>query len=157
MPVSRRSGDLVSIHAPLARSNEDISSLRKIRRLFQYMLLLRGATNLQSMLAGVAEVSIHAPLARSNFGARKAGGYEHVSIHAPLARSNRGVTCPLSDVSVSIHAPLARSNRVEIRDGQRFRRFNTCSSCEEQLSGLRRFLTSRMFQYMLLLRGATRA
>ena len=33
--------------------------------------------------------------------------------------------------------------------------FNTCSSCEEQLSGSSRSMSAFPFQYMLLLRGAT--
>ena len=61
------------------------------------------------------------------------GRYDGVSIHAPLARSNfEPYVQALRDL-VSIHAPLARSNST--------------------------FLTSAgslQFQYMLLLRGATR-
>ena len=34
-------------------------------------------------------------------------------------------------------------------------RFNTCSSCEEQPKGAKRVKISFLFQYMLLLRGAT--
>ena len=56
-----------------------------------------------------------------------------VSIHAPLARSNYSNHHPGSIVIVSIHAPLARSNLV-----------------------LRMLVSVPMFQYMLLLRGATR-
>ena len=36
-----------------------------------------------------------------------------------------------------------------------FRGFNTCSSCEEQLAGLKYLRDLSVFQYMLLLRGAT--
>ena len=57
---------------------------------------------------------------------------------------------------VSIHAPLARSNNIAIRVIALMRRFNTCSSCEEQ-PGLRSTAerSTKKFQYMLLLRGAT--
>ena len=78
---------------------------------FQYMLLLRGAT----------DTDVDSP------------EIEHVSIHAPLARSNA--------------APPGRTAAPA--------RFNTCSSCEEQLSHGARFAAPVVFQYMLLLRGAT--
>ena len=78
--------------------------------LFQYMLLLRGATAFTRLSASILSVSIHAPLARSN-----GGGEEDAGIHP-----------------VSIHAPLARSNSLFFRAGTRVKSFNTCSSCEEQ-------------------------
>ena len=56
-----------------------------------------------------------------------------VSIHAPLSRSNEGGEILFFRAFVSIHAPLARSN--------------DCPAVEHLV---------RMFQYMLLLRGATR-
>ena len=60
-------------------------------------------------------------------------GIVKVSIHAPLARSNTSLIAPQKmTAKVSIHAPLARSNP----EGHNQRR-------------------SEMFQYMLLLRGAT--
>ena len=79
--------------------------------------------------------------------------------------------------AVSIHAPLARSNFFSRIARKTSPSFNTCSSCEEQpdprsqaeitlvsihaplarsnVSGSSRYRQSR-FQYMLLLRGATR-
>ncbi len=79
----------------------------------------------------------------------------HVSIHAPLARSNSAVCGDSADTGVSIHAPLARSNKSGTRPPSPAVRFNTCSSCEEQLGVPRSPYLRLMFQYMLLLRGAT--
>ena len=56
---------VVSIHAPLARSNRTLT-IHVHSLLFQYMLLLRGATTASAVLATFDRVSIHAPLARSN-------------------------------------------------------------------------------------------
>ena len=58
--------------------------------------------------------------------------FDRVSIHAPLARSNVGVVAPAEHDVVSIHAPLARSNSTHHRIASGRRCFNTCSSCEEQ-------------------------
>ena len=55
---------------------------------FQYMLLLRGATELCSCAALDGRISIHAPLARSNEGETGFPALLAISIHAPLARSN---------------------------------------------------------------------
>ena len=56
---------------------------------------------------------------------------------------------------VSIHAPLARSNNTVLSGTIISSRFNTCSSCEEQLRRNMTLPRPKMFQYMLLLRGAT--
>ncbi len=150
-------GQIVSIHAPLARSN--------------FFPVIPAA--------GVP-VSIHAPLARSNGVHADFRAFKFVSIHAPLARSNilrfpaqlhiefqymlllRGATWRVpcwknarkkfqymlllrgathafllkaERVFVSIHAPLARSNVLKLYFKIAVFRFNTCSSCEEQPSG----------------------
>ena len=78
-----------------------------------------------------------------------------VSIHAPLARSNGNFLCNLLTMYVSIHAPLARSNSGAPRRLQGGICFNTCSSCEEQHDKSPDAETAGVFQYMLLLRGAT--
>ena len=59
----------VSIHAPLARSNMRGVTCPLSDVSFQYMLLLRGATDLRKTPASSHTVSIHAPLARSNLPA----------------------------------------------------------------------------------------
>ena len=98
------------------------------------MLLLRGATRSSSSSRRKLDVSIHAPLARSNVVPAFCFVSRRVSIHAPLARSNfnevRDVT---AGYYVSIHAPLARSNAARKNSIPSLLRFNTCSSCEEQL------------------------
>ena len=104
----------------------------RLIRLFQYMLLLRGATTLVFPCALRMRVSIHAPLARSNRDVKLEDLPLDVSIHAPLARSYSSVP-PRRTCSAS---------------------FNTCSSCEEQLQCFPH-CCRWWFQYMLLLRGAT--
>ena len=144
----------VSIHAPLARSNPGDSGI----------------------LSDGVDVSIHAPLARSNFVIPRNSYSFLVSIHAPLARSNHQRGNHQRRVPVSIHAPLARSNNHRGENRHGYRCFNTCSSCEEQHTRLQTGAPSSvsihaplarsnsceivefmrlMFQYMLLLRGAT--
>ena len=167
----------VSIHAPLARSNKtDESTYRRRTRFntcssceeqppsdgfcyldskFQYMLLLRGATFPRLRHSGDGHVSIHAPLARSNLFVDIPDPATAVSIHAPLARSNGDDAIALEWTNVSIHAPLARSNASLHPRSPPAGCFNTCSSCEEQLARSGWTRCASMFQYMLLLRGAT--
>ena len=103
-------------------------------RKFQYMLLLRGATQPRQVFPAAPAVSIHAPLARSN--------KRFACFHRPK-------------LPVSIHAPLARSNAgLRAQDFTRFTfqymlllRGATCQQMKYQ--------HSQTFQYMLLLRGAT--
>ena len=57
---------------------------------------------------------------------------------------------------VSIHAPLARSNETDCANADFVGGFNTCSSCEEQLQAHFLLRNRLPFQYMLLLRGATK-
>ena len=123
---------MVSIHAPLARSNRRLP-LRDMLSRFQYMLLLRGAT--EEIAALTKELN--------------------VSIHAPLARSNNTL---FFDNDLTIRFNTCSS----CEEQQRFRHcprlgicFNTCSSCEEQQPPLRLRIRCKQFQYMLLLRGAT--
>ena len=128
--------------------------------MFQYMLLLRGATGLipataddlygfntcssceeqlkrDCVISGCL-VSIHAPLARSNSLRRLKRLNVHVSIHAPLARSKKCSRIRQSTKEVSIHAPLARSNG-KLKDPHHVSSsFNTCSSCEEQRGNINR-------------------
>ena len=146
----------VSIHAPLARSN-------LVHSAFQ---------------TWDAVVSIHAPLARSNSdGTPTATTGLTVSIHAPLARSNA--------LAIAITIRAACFNTCSSCEEQLFRTvpafimrcFNTCSSCEEQRQytcrlpcrfrvsihaplarsnkSLHPISVRKLFQYMLLLRGAT--
>ena len=118
------------------------------------MLLLRGAT--VRKLGGTIQriVSIHAPLARSNKIERIASFNLYVSIHAPLARSNFIKKRLGFEWSVSIHAPLARSNSKRV--------ISACHGMFQYMLLLRGATQKRLFyvhlllfQYMLLLRGAT--
>ena len=56
----------VSIHAPHARGDMWISSLRSMARLFQSTPLMRGATGAHDDPHQPREVSIHAPHARGD-------------------------------------------------------------------------------------------
>ena len=147
----------VSIHAPLARSNDravchrDVQAMGfntcssceeqlecegfyQIPTLFQYMLLLRGATDPANRVVSYYLFQYMLLLRGATDEGEVRLPYNSVSIHAPLARSNRGHLRETVDLRhVSIHAPLARSNSSS--------RLNKRSSF--------------LFQYMLLLRGAT--
>ena len=109
MQIARVASREVSIHAPLARSNASIC-LTKSCNMFQYMLLLRGATGAS------------APAFRlDNCFNTCSSCEEQQTINRTEAQE-----------AVSIHAPLARSNKVDGDNLECRRRFNTCSSCEEQ-------------------------
>ena len=123
---------------------------------FQYMLLLRGATQYTCRLPYRFRVSIHAPLARSNslklFPSRMVRSFNTCS------SCEEQLDYLVEDaviVKVSIHAPLARSNNVLDSMSCRLKRFQYMLL----LRGATRLsiLNSRRykFQYMLLLRGAT--
>ena len=146
---------LVSIHAPLARSNSSETSETFRTYCFntcssceeqlrfpcasstsQYVSihapLARSNVHLH-YLTRRQTVSIHAPLARSNFKHPGQRFWHEVSIHAPLARSNFPGGASGGSRGVSIHAPLARSNFSFKGIYFYCHSFNTCSSCEEQL------------------------
>ena len=79
----------VSIHAPLARSN-GIRSVFLVASEFQYMLLLRGATTIVNTLPFRALFQYMLLLRGATSCDQVTKTQETVSIHAPLARSNRG-------------------------------------------------------------------
>ena len=124
---------IVSIHAPLARSNTRDYTKEMRDMMFQYMLLLRGATKMKTWRNTPTKFQYMLLLRGATLFTFHDNDDETVSIHAPLARSN------------STFQVVPMTNHC----------FNTCSSCEEQqkLCGLN--LASTLFQYMLLLRGAT--
>ena len=119
------------------------------------MLLLRGATKTNSEPFFGSYVSIHAPLARSNVAAPLLSVFASVSIHAPLARSN--VTIGPDGEKKEFQYMLLLRGAIDFyqskgwmvgfqymlllrgaNDGQRIdcegHGFNTCSSCEEQMT-----------------------
>ena len=124
---------LISIHAPHARSDlVPPVILNKIIE-FQSTLLMRGAT---------------LPPCQSRCT-------ESISIHAPHARSDAAAPAAECDPRISIHAPHARSDDNRRIFKQLVSHFNPRSSCEE-----RRFETDWPswvieFQSTLLMRGAT--
>ena len=169
-------GRSVSIHAPLARSNQ-LPPAVIVSLEFQYMLLLRGATSCQDNCQDHRNVSIHAPLARSNqftfFFDKHYCLFQYMLLlrGATFYREKsrlfflfqymlllRGATILLisSDCGarVSIHAPLARSNTNAVKD-----HWVDVVSIHAPLARSNRNLHADnhplRFQYMLLLRGAT--
>ena len=122
---------------------------------FQYMLLLRGATGGVLYQYGTGEVSIHAPLARSN-------GAE-VKVSMLSAGFNTCSSCEeqqmMSHFCSKFFSFNTCSSCEEQREchgfAQKHGGFNTCSSCEEQRDFAEVFGDECLFQYMLLLRGAT--
>ena len=152
---------IVSIHAPLARSNMPFTEKFYTDAVSIHAPLARSNFSEDGKAEHII-VSIHAPLARSNsksflppskvecFNTCSSCEEQHfivvnktlirVSIHAPLARSNTPMYSSLHSArSVSIHAPLARSNLILWDASNSKFCFNTCSSCEEQLYFRRRF------------------
>ena len=122
---------------------------------FQYMLLLRGATFASAPIPFAIGFNTCSSC-EEQLKDYNIVSHIFVSIHAPLARSNRARQTPDARRIVSIHAPLARSNSPCSHANAKARCFNTCSSCEEQLRTEWMCESDRRFQYMLLLRGATR-
>ena len=131
------------------------------KHLFQYMLLLRGATlklyfkiavfrfQYMLLLRGATFPTHRAYQIANGFNTCSSCEEQHtfpdfpifqlsVSIHAPLARSNIRSSIPIERSMVSIHAPLARSNFKGLFVNLQRSRFNTCSSCEEQLNARRK-------------------
>ena len=123
---------------------------------FQYMLLLRGATALLPRRSVKAESFNTCSSCEEQLNLTELSMVIEVSIHAPLARSNGQRASDASDGAVSIHAPLARSNSASYCASVPTHGFNTCSSCEEQRSPASFLPMTSTFQYMLLLRGATK-
>ena len=100
-------GDYVSIHAPLARGDDDVG-----------------------ILLTLTCVSIHAPLARGDGVVNHEDIIQRVSIHAPLARGDITLIVFLSVSYVSIHAPLARGDRNIMLFSAQPTGFNPRPSCE---------------------------
>ena len=146
----------ISIHAPLARCDEDPAVLDMREILFQSTHLLRGATGLRPSGVPFGEISIHAPLARcdalilstvippADFNPRTscevrpgglcAGSLQIlISIHAPLARCDGDQEKSPRRREISIHAPLARCDRLKIGSINCLINFNPRTSCEVRL------------------------
>ena len=110
------------------------SSRAAVRTQFQYMLLLRGATRKSAHLCGPR---------RFQYMLLLRGATPAILADCLALRFN---TCSSCEVQPGQIAQKERSLCL-----------NTCSSCEEQLYPRFLPIVFRRFQYMLLLRGATRA
>ena len=150
-----RARDVISIHAPHARSDrrrcgassmrsnfnprssceERQSQQRKQARLdlFQSTLLMRGAT----LMSG---------------DGRKASEFQ-----STLLMRGATIAIPRScfAIAISIHAPHARSDHTRLVRTARMTHFNPRSSCEERLFLYSTASLSLSFQSTLLMRGAT--
>ena len=144
----------VSIHAPLARSNKLNVRFCLFRKGFNTCSSCEEQLSPLRQL-GLYHVSIHAPLARSNKNDVETIQKMKVSIHAPLARSNERFGEVHAGYGVSIHAPLARSNWACLREQTRVTLFQYMLLLRGATSGRWRIEDGFQFQYMLLLRGAT--
>ena len=152
----------------------------RVEILFQYMLLLRGATargtpcprdpafQYMLLLRGATHMLIHNAHRSLRFNTCSSCEEQLRTCGRSIRRTwfqymllLRGATEDGVQggfiVVVSIHAPLARSNFCFAFFSWFYICFNTCSSCEEQLEHFWQVIVSPLFQYMLLLRGATRA
>ena len=124
------------------------------RKVFQYMLLLRGATRFRHCprlgicfnTCSSCEEQLSPTLTLISFvGFNTCSSCEEqLNQLCHLADKNCFNTCSSCEEQL-----LPRSSSPE-----KFR-FNTCSSCEEQLSDMSEVTRPAAFQYMLLLRGAT--
>ena len=123
----------VSIHAPLVRSNRRVSKSPPPFELFQYMLLLRGATRKSAHLCGPRRFQYMLLLRGATCNQAGQPGRNKFQYMLLLRGATGCAYPPSSKWSVSIHTPLARSNGSSWHQGGRVKCFNTCSSCEEQL------------------------
>ena len=145
--------------------------------MFQYMLLLRGATRVFQRLVRHKSFntcsSCEEQLFISVWDTRPpcfntcSSCEEQRNRHHMAGNSRCFNTCSSCEeqpssaahkhvhLFVSIHAPLARSNTNDGSSPLLAPCFNTCSSCEEQLRRKGSSTNRVLFQYMLLLRGAT--
>ena len=100
---------------------------------FQYMLLLRGATDApkrQKALQGFNTCSS----CEEQLILRDGTSAGDVSIHAPLARSNLALTfCTVCFVGFNTCSSCEEQLKIKFTFLIQYS-FNTCSSCEEQLA-----------------------
>ena len=149
------------------------------RFLFQYMLLLRGATARNQTNNAGRQVSIHAPLARSNpprlsrglitmsFNTCSSCEEQQSWSNSPCSLYPFQYMLLLRGATSVMQLPIPRTSFNTCSSceeqlsltawGVRLISFNTCSSCEEQLYYPVYPVLFHQFQYMLLLRGATRS
>ena len=139
----------------LLRGATCASSLHVVASSFQYMLLLRGATMGARLQGRFKTVSIHAPLARSN--------QKQTLTNSESSRFNTCSSCEeqhrrvrdCTSTTVSIHAPLARSNYAPVAKKSITSLFQYMLLLRGATNSCRATRPRPLFQYMLLLRGAT--
>ena len=110
----RRSGQDISIHAPLAGS--DLAGLHTlpVSQRISIHAPLAGSDRRVLLGPNGQDISIHAPLAGSDGPPVGEISRKPISIHAPLAGSDAaGLDLLLAMVLISIHAPLAGSDAPE--------------------------------------------
>ena len=147
----------VSIHAPLARSNILRIDAAIRDKSFQYMLLLRGATGGRLIVFAwlVFQYMLLLRGATCNTALISLGNCFNT---CSSCEEQPAPIFYMSNVAVSFNTCSSCEEQREGRRGQGLLfRFNTCSSCEEQRSAINAYGSAPLFQYMLLLRGATHA
>ena len=122
-PKGKRRKNHVSIHAPLARSNSTFWRLSGSTNLFQYMLLLRGATRTLRIIRQITQ--------RFN---TCSSCEEQLKRHLARRWHSSFNTCSSCE-----------EQRGPVRFADDPACFNTCSSCEEQLPRLLARLAGRSF------------
>ena len=147
----------ISIHAPLAGSDQRIPLSVLVAEAFQSTLPLRGATDFRLFRIVNVYISIHAPLAGSD------AIYCDMSSVNALFQSTlplRGATlfpcAERMERHISIHAPLAGSDGKRKASITTTSNFNPRSPCGERLSRREVAAAGNEFQSTLPLRGATK-
>ena len=124
----------VSIPAPLARSNDKAHDVFRVFKLFQYLLLLRGATHMPARSLNFSPFQYLLLLrgaTRAHFGLKRL--YRSFNTCSSCEEQLPPLNDDVHSGDVSIPAPLARSNTLVNTTPSTTSGFNTCSSCEEQL------------------------
>ena len=154
--AARRSSVFRFQHAPLARSNRRSARSCADLSQFQYMLLLRGATGeFRSSLPRLSCFNTCSSCEEQQ---------ENLPTYADLVGFN---TCSSCEEQLAIKpdnrggTSFNTCSSCEVQPGQIAQKerslcLNTCSSCEVQLKRRLNIHVNIRFQYMLLLRGATK-
>ena len=127
-------GQLISIHAPHAGSDQLFNILLEHLDVFQSTLPMRGATAFLEIWRKPFLISIHAPHAGSDSNTLLFGGsYDRISIHAPHAGSDatyRGSPC--SHLDFNPRSPCGERRCSGWRLQWLARHFNPRSPCGER-------------------------
>ena len=122
--------------------------------MFQYMLLLRGATRAMYQIHSKMVVSIHAPLARSN-AKRKQLCASSTFQYMLLLRGATGLPDEFALMFLFQYMLLLRGATGNVQQHNQAKAFQYMLLLRGATSDFKYELIWKKFQYMLLLRGAT--